>query len=209
MKKLITLLALLFIGLLAGCATIVSGTSQELSFISSPEGATVTVNGKVLGKAPLTVSLKKEAGQSLTFEKEGYKPLTMRLDTRINSWFWGNIVIGGLLGSTTDGISGGVYEYSPAQYMVTLDPIGTSHLEGPIAKSEAQKAKEFIVIGYANILNNLRAGQGPYLSSLLTMLKIRQENRDEATKKIRALSEAYTEIPEFADHVVNLYIKQP
>lgn len=194
--------------LLSGaCASIASGNHQEVSFTSNPEGATVTVGGRVLGKAPLTASLKKEKGQILSFEKDGYKPLTMSLDTRINGWFWGNIVIGGLIGSTTDAVNGSVYEYSPTQYMVTLEPAGTSRLEGPLAKSQAQKVKEFIVVDYSNILNDLRAGKGPHLSSLLTMLQIPQDNRDEATKKIRALSEVYVEVTDFADRVVGLYIK--
>lgn len=199
--------AVMALALMTGCATIFTGTSQEVSFVSNPEGATVAVSGKVLGKAPLTARLDKKEGQSITFEKEGYKTASMRLDTHLNPWFWGNIVFGGFLGSTTDGASGAAYEYSPSQYMITLEPAGTGRIDGPAMKNEAQKAKEFIVVGYANLLNDLRAGSGPHLSSLLTMLQIPQENKDDATKKIRSLSEVYTEIPEFADHVISLYVK--
>src|SRR5579884_1609629 len=133
--------ATLALCLLTGCATIISGTSQEVSFVSNPEGATVAVSRRVLGKAPLTTRIDRKQGQTLVFEREGYKPLTMRLDTTINPWFWGNIVFGGLIGSTTDGISGGVYMYSPAQYMITLEPAGTSHLEGPVAKVKLKKPR--------------------------------------------------------------------
>jgi hypothetical protein len=201
--------AVVAICFLTGCATIMSGGSQEVSFVSNPEGATVTVGGRVLGKAPLTTRIDRKTGQTLSFEKEGYKALTMNLETTVNPWLFGNVICCGLLGSTTDLASGGFYKYAPSQYMVTLQPAETTPLEGPAAKSDAQKAKEFIVIGYGNLLNDLSVGEGSHLSSLLTMLEIPEEDRGEATQKIRTLSEEYKEIPEFADQVVNLYVKQP
>jgi hypothetical protein len=99
--------------------------------------------------------------------------------------------------------------FAPSWENDILNKLDEKLKEFPLAKSEAQKTKEFIVVGYSSLLNDLRAGKGPYLTSLLSMLQIRQENGDEATKKIRALSEVYTNIPEFADHVVNLFIRQP
>jgi hypothetical protein len=153
------------------------------------------------------VRLDKKTDQSLTFEKEGFKKFTTRLDTRMNPWFWGNIVIGGLFGSTTDGISGAIYEYSPSQYLVSLEREGTGTLEAPTTRTSAQKAREFIVVGYNNIMSDLRQGEGPHLASLLSLLGIPQEGRREAVQKIRALSQAYTDIPSFADHVIELYIK--
>lgn len=201
--------AVVAICLMTGCATIINGGSQEVSFVSNPEGVTVTVGGRVMGKAPLTTRLDRKSGQTLNFEKEGYKPLTMALETTINPWFFGNIICCGLLGSTTDGISGGVHQYSPSQYMVTLQPAETSLVDGPVAKSDAQKAKEFIVVGYDNLLNDLSTGEGSHLSSLLTMLQVPDENKGEVTQKIRSLSEEYKEIPQFADQVIGLYMPQP
>ncbi len=193
---------------LVACATIVSGTSQTVTFYSSPEGATVLVGGKILGKTPLSMNLKKESGQSLVFEKEGYKPFSARLETSTNSWFWGNIVIGGFFGSSTDAISGAIYEYSPQQYMVTLEQARVGPLDGQATKPAAQKAKEFIVIGYNNILSDISAGEGPYLESLMSLLSVPEDQHSSAQEKIRALSEVYTEIPEFADRVVGLYLKE-
>ena len=50
---LVALAAIAFLS--TGCASIVSGTDQKLTFNSEPEEATVTVSGRVLGKTPLTV----------------------------------------------------------------------------------------------------------------------------------------------------------
>ncbi len=193
---------------LAACATIVSGTSQEVSFYSSPEGATVSVGGRILGKTPLTMNMKKKSGQTLIFEKEGHKKFTTRLDTNMNSWFWGNIILGGVLGSSTDATTGAIYEYSPQQYMVTLERAGVGPLEGHATKPAAQKAREFLVVGYSNILSDLSKGEGPHISSLLNLLSVPENQYEEAKEKIRALSSVYTDIPEFADHVIELYLTE-
>jgi len=191
----------------SACASIVTGAHQEVTFNSNPDGAAVTVNGRVMGKTPITTSMKKESGQSMVFEKEDYKPLTMQLETHLNPWFWGNIVLGGLIGSTIDGLSGAVYEYSPSQYMVTLQPAGTGSLETHTAISDSQKRKEYIVTNYKDIVTDLQKGAGEHLSSLLSLLNVSANQADDVIKRIRGLSEAYPNIPEFADHVIETFTK--
>ncbi len=203
----IYILFVLVATLFGGCASIIDGTTQEVSFNSTPEGATVTLDGRVIGKTPVSISIKKKSGQALIFSKEGYKPVTMQLETRMNSWFWGNIVLGGLIGSTTDGISGAINEYSPSQYMITLQQEGVASLESKTITSDNQKTKEFIMLAYKNIVSDLNKGEGQYQSSLLEMLKIPKTDHVEAQKRIRALSEVYSNIPEFADRVIALYLK--
>lgn len=203
---------LLFIGGLLGlaihlsaCASIVSGSHEEVTFNSNPDDAIVRVNGRTIGKTPITSSLKKKADQTLVFEKEGYKPLTMQLETHMDPWFWGNIVLGGLIGSTTDGLSGAVHEYSPNQYMVTLQPVGTGPLETNTAISTRQISKDYIVANYKQIIEDLQKGSGEYLTSLLSLLNVPSDQQDSATKRIRALSEAYPNVIEFSDHVIDAF----
>ena len=76
----------------------------------------VTVIGRVIGKTPITLQLDKKKDQSVSFTLEGYKTQTRNLETSIDGFFWGNIVLGGFIGSTTDAITGGMHEYSPNQY---------------------------------------------------------------------------------------------
>ncbi len=187
----------------SACASIVTGSHQEVTFNSNPDDAIVHLNGRVLGKTPITTSLKKKPGQTLVFDKEGYQPLTMELETRMNSWFWGNIVLGGVIGSTTDGLSGAVNEYSPSQYMVTLQPAGASSLETNTAISARQKRKDYVVRNYDQIVIDLAKGTGEYLSSLLSLLNVPADQRNSITKRIRAMSEAYPDIIEFSDHVID------
>ncbi|MDE2490964.1 MAG: PEGA domain-containing protein [Elusimicrobia bacterium] len=191
----------------SGCASIVSGRTQEVSFNSNPSGATVTIDGRPYGTTPVTTMLHRESGSVVVFSKPGYKPLSLNLETTINGWFWGNIVTGGVTGSTTDGVTGAIHEYSPGQYMATLEADGTNGVDGSVDWSKSQKVRDFIVTAYSNIMSDLSHGGGQYLDSLIGELGIPESGKADAVKKIKALSEVYTNIPDFADQVIGLYLK--
>ena len=207
-KRKQALLGILCVAVLgSGCASIMHGSSQEMTFQSSPEDATVTVSGRVIGKTPITSRLDKKSGQTVAFTKDGYKPVTMALTTGLDSWFWGNIVAGGFLGSTTDGINGSVYEYSPSQYFVTLTPDGASNIENLTLKSQHDKAREFIVAHYSNLIANVSQGGGEDFSALMGILRVEKAQHGSALRKILALSEVYPDVPTFAKHITMLYLK--
>lgn len=100
-----------------GCSTIVRGTSQTVSINSNVKGADVIVNGDTVGQTPYTGPIKRSSTTTVTLRKEGYESKTITLNSEIEGVFWGNIIIGGFLGSTTDLASGAMYKYAPA----TLD----------------------------------------------------------------------------------------
>jgi hypothetical protein len=116
MKK-ILLLSAVGISLALGSATLISGTTQSVSFNSEPEGATVLIDGVKKCQTPCTLSLKRGSSESVTFKKDGYKTQILPLESSYNgvallSVFWDF--------STTDVISGAASEYSPNQYFVEL-----------------------------------------------------------------------------------------
>lgn len=201
--------ALLLVLVLAitGCSTIVSGKTQSVSFQSTPSGATVTISGAVIGMTPLTTMVEKKSGQTLTVSKEGYKTYTTAMTTHLDSWFWGNIVIGGFFGSTTDAATGAMNEYAPSQFMVTLEPEGTTKADAATEKSKIDKTREFIILSYKQIMSDVSNGSGEYLKSLLNMLDIAKQDEGAAIKRIKAMADAFPDIAQFADQVSNAYIK--
>ena len=201
-----SLLILSILILTSSCATIMTGKTQEVTFDSEPQGAEVAVNGRVIGKTPTTIQLDKKQDQSVSFKLEGYKTQTRRLETKIQGFFWGNIVLGGFIGSTTDGITGGMHEYSPNQYYITLSK--DKNVSTTIFGSEKAKVKEFIVVSYASLKVDLSRGKGDYLDSLLAMLGVKDSDKIDSIKKIKSLSEIYNVIPEFAEQVANLFLKE-
>lgn len=111
-------IASLFILLvLSSCASIIKGTDQAVSFTSEPEGAQVYIDGQVMGRTPLTVTLKKNKYSNVMYKLKGYnsqsKPITKKYDgTAIINIFWDS--------STTDAITGAIYEYEPNRYHAIL-----------------------------------------------------------------------------------------
>ena len=183
-----------------------SGKTQEVTFDSEPQGAEVAVNGRVIGKTPTTIQLDKKQDQSVSFKLEGYKTQTRRLETKIHGFFWGNIVLGGFIGSTTDGITGGMHEYSPNQYYITLSKY--NNVSTTIFGSDKAKVKEFIVVSYSSLKVDLSRGKGDHLDSLLAMLGVKDSDKIDSIKKIKSLSEIYNVIPEFAEQVTNVFLKE-
>jgi len=204
-KSIILLVSLLFAISLSSCASIIDGTTQEVSFNSEPQDVEVTIDGKVIGKTPVAIQLDKKSGRTVVFSLEGYKPQTRSLETTVNPWFFGNIITGGLIGSSTDATSGAMYEYSPGQYYITMATVSSSSVNS--IKSDNAKIKEFIVVSYKQIIIDLAQGEGEYLDSLVSMLKIEDSSRPQSIEKIKSLSETYNIIPEFAEEVVNYFMK--
>lgn len=221
--------------LLSGCATILDGTTQEMSFQTNPENVVVSLirsvpdtnvkvdwttktgrdasptpmrdETRILGKTPFTLQLDRMEGQRIEFSKEGYKPIKMKLTTTTNGAFWGNILLGGFVGSTTDGISGAIYEYSPSQFFVTLNPEMSTTIDQGTGQPQRDKALAFIVRRYAGLMANLSQGIGEDWSALKGLLHLGPGQEPDARKKIQALATVYPDIAVFATHVTDLYLK--
>lgn len=205
MKNLLLGLAAAASLLLTGCASIVDGNSQSVSFASNPEGATVYLNGAAIGKTPVTISTKRKgSAQPLRFTKEGHQDVEVNMTSRVNPWFFGNIITGGLLGSSTDGLSGAAFKYDPGHYMVTLPPTGNSSVADATVLTDKQKVVNFIVAGYAELVKELNSQSGQYTASLLQLGQVNEEQKDDTTRRLKALSDAYTNIPEFADKAADM-----
>lgn len=117
MKKIITAALLATTLVLTGCATIISGSNQTLTFNSNVEDVSVYVDGSLIGKTPVSAQFKKNKAQTVMFKKEGYEPVTRSITKEFDpvavlNIFWDV--------STTDFITGAVYEYSPNAIYVEM-----------------------------------------------------------------------------------------
>ena len=112
--------------LTGGCASILKGSQQPLNISSNVDGAEVRINGQMVGQTPFTGTIKRQSDVQLTLSKEGYKSRSLTLDTGIETVFWVNLFIGGVLGSTTDFATGSMWKVSPNTYNVDLKPVDSS-----------------------------------------------------------------------------------
>ena len=94
---------------LSGCASIVSKSLYPISINSTPSGAKITITDKkakeiYTGTTPANVQLNSGAGYflkssySVKFEMDGYDTKTVPVEFKMDGWYWGNILFGGLIG---------------------------------------------------------------------------------------------------------------
>jgi hypothetical protein len=106
--------------LMMNCATLFRGDTQQISVNSNVESADVAIDGVIVGRTPFAGNVSKGDGKMLTVSKAGYQTKTVPMNTSIETLFWGNIIFGGLLGSTTDAATGSMYKYAPNAFVVDL-----------------------------------------------------------------------------------------
>lgn len=144
----------------SGCATLFSGTTDEVTFTSEPAGARVLVDGDELGETPLTYEVDRQTFRrsEVVIQKDGYRsekfPLKKTLDTvalfnctSILSW-------------GTDAITGAMMEYSPNKYFVELTK------KGERADLGHRRALQFVLLMQKELVRQLPRREGEQLRAL-------------------------------------------
>lgn len=112
---------------LPACATITTGTSQNISVLTDPPGAscTLTRDGGVVGvvnPTPGSVTVSKSARDiALRCTRPGSQPGVATATPQLQAMTAGNILIGGLIGFGIDAASGAL-TYYPSDVRVSLEP---------------------------------------------------------------------------------------
>jgi len=95
--------------LIFGCASIVSQSEYDVSITSKPTNSFITITDRdgmdiYTGSTPAHVRLPADAGYfagaryTVKFEKTGFQTQTLFLQNKIDGWYFGNILIGGVIG---------------------------------------------------------------------------------------------------------------
>jgi hypothetical protein len=108
--------------LLSSCASIVSKSSYPISINSSPSEAKIVITNKkgievYAGKTPATLKLKAGSGffgkahYQVRFTKDGYDTKIVPVHFKLDGWYFGNLLIGGVLGMLIiDPATGAMYK---------------------------------------------------------------------------------------------------
>lgn len=105
------------LAMLSACATLVNGSSQNVTVSTSPPGASCTLDrvGARVGAIPATpgsVRLDKSKNDlSVTCSKDGYQTATTAHAPSFSGATFGNIIAGGVVGVVVDAASGANYSY--------------------------------------------------------------------------------------------------
>lgn len=115
MRKIIISGSLALLVLTSSCATIVSGSKQNIKFASTPSVATVYIDEVEVGKTPMEMKLARKSEHAVMIKLDGYQTYHTTLTKKFNAWFIGNILLGGLIGLIVDPITGAMYKLSPSE----------------------------------------------------------------------------------------------
>jgi hypothetical protein len=132
-----TLIASMFALTFAGCATIITGTTQSVTIKSVPEAAAISITNRAgekihSGNTPVTVALKRGAGYfkpesyTVNIQKEGFEPQEITISGQVTGWYFGNIIFGGIvLGMLIiDPLTGAMFSLSPDNVDAALSAVG-------------------------------------------------------------------------------------
>ncbi len=108
--------------LMSGCASLVSQSTWPVEINSIPQGAVFSIldekgQGVRAGTTPKIVYLDsgngyfKRASYTVHFKKKGFWVKSATLNPQVNSWYWGNLFLGGLIGMLIiDPVTGAMYK---------------------------------------------------------------------------------------------------
>ncbi|MDG1029094.1 MAG: hypothetical protein P8O98_08830 [Flavobacteriaceae bacterium] len=108
--------------LFSSCASIVSKSSYTISINSVPSEAKIVIKDKkdieiFSGQTPATLKLKAGSGFfgkarcQVTYTKNGYDTKTVPVEFKLDGWYFGNILLGGLIGMLIiDPATGAMYK---------------------------------------------------------------------------------------------------
>lgn len=107
---------------LSSCASIVSKGNYPISINSTPSEAKIVITNKkgveiYSGNTPANLKLKAGSGffgkahYNVKFTKDGYQSRTVPVNFKLDGWYFGNILVGGLIGMLIiDPATGAMYK---------------------------------------------------------------------------------------------------
>ena len=121
MKKVVFIMIVFTAFIIPSCATILSGTSDEITFNSDPGGASIMLDGIKLGETPAIVSIKRPGfgNKEITLKLDGYDDRTFMLQKEFNTMTICNLA--SWPGWVIDILTGSVMKYSKTNYDIDLD----------------------------------------------------------------------------------------
>ena len=114
MKEKLLVASLFFVTMWSsGCATILTGKYQNIHVTSEPPGVKVRSGTGVSITTPGSFDLARNQDHTLVAEYPGCEPQQKELKHGLQGWFWGNILVGGIIGGIVDIASGSSDELQP------------------------------------------------------------------------------------------------
>ena len=133
---------------LTSCASIVSDTRYPIKVKTYPQGAHCTItddDGNIVAQqvTPFTYEAQSGVGYfdanklHFDFYLDGHDDNVVTLDTKLDPWYLGNLVLGGLVGLfLVDPLTGAMFEFRDDEVAVSMRKSGPSPTLSPAVEVE-------------------------------------------------------------------------
>ncbi len=112
---------------LAGCATVINGTSQDYQIRTDPDGATARISASgVTCTTPCEMSLKRGDDVRVDLTMAGYRDAYVLVQSRTGGAMAGNLLLGGIVGGVVDGATGASNHLYPRPLHLRMVPNGST-----------------------------------------------------------------------------------
>ncbi|MDL1913267.1 MAG: PEGA domain-containing protein [Bergeyella sp.] len=121
MKNFVTRFGVCIISIisLVSCATIFTGTTDDITITTKPAGATVYMKGLEKCTTPCTFIAHRSLNETtIDIRKDGYDPRTIGLDRKFNPV--SIINLGSIIGWGVDAATGSIMKYDTKGYNIEL-----------------------------------------------------------------------------------------
>ena len=154
MKVIFKLTFIVFaISFFGSCASIVSKSNWPITVDSTPNSSITITNRKgaevYKGNTPAALKLKSGSGffskesYVVTFNRNGYETKKINIECKLNGWYFGNILLGGVIGMLiVDPATGAMYK------------LETSGIEETLQKNNS--TSELKIINLQNVPDSLK-----------------------------------------------------
>jgi hypothetical protein len=190
----ILILPVLLAGILSGCATVTSGTSQAVTVNTKPTGAICTLSRggndiAVVNPTPGSVTIDKSSKDvSVNCKKDGYNDGSAIFSSSLQAMTFGNILLGGVIGVAIDAGSGAMHKY-PAMLSLTLLP--KEFASSTDRDKFFDGLKEECINECANKIVDFKkqadCGDSIKVSACQDMIKIEEKKRDDRLAELENL----------------------
>jgi len=149
---------------LTGCATLFTGTTDDLSFDASVPDVRLSIDGEVQGQLPLTIKMSRNfmGGRRFLarFERAGYATQEFELKREFNTVaildVSSTIISGGV-----DVLTGSLMRFAPRQYHVQMVEAGTNSTS--VEFQHTLDLYRFALTNYRDLQKDIARGGGYHL----------------------------------------------
>ena len=154
-----------YLMILSGCATMLKGTTDQITVISDPPGAQVTSNSSPVGVTPVSFTVPSKDDLNLQVSKPGYQSATMQNEANFRWGYeiWAFLVY--IIPGVVDCADGAAWGHDNLVMTTHLEPLAAASAPPPAAPATSAAPAPIAPVAAANVPATAPAPVAPATAS--------------------------------------------